>query len=43
LERLGVELLVFTKARKDEFEDLDTFSVSLADEVSETSIVEESE
>jgi hypothetical protein len=43
LERFGVELLVFTEAREDEFEDLDTFSVSLADEVSETSIVEEGE
>lgn len=43
LERLGVELLVFTEAREDEFEDLDTFSVSLADEVGETSIVEEGE
>jgi len=40
---LGVELLVFTEAREDEFEDLDTFSVSLADEVSETSIIEEGE
>jgi hypothetical protein len=43
LEGFGVELLVFTEAREDEFEDLDTFSVSLADKVSETSVVEEGE